>query len=180
MTILLTTKVRVCYQKLIFLFLKLNICCGYSKEPSQWDGSFKCTKQMLKLMGKKIFTLKILLSKYVFIFTHGLDVDHLLTPLLSPHELQYFVLCQMFFHRVMDPLNQHTVETWPTKEVCHCRTVSKWINSPARLGLYTWKTKGNIFYIVLYTKGHFIWNLLLKLFQSDWFFQPSSILIHYA
>ena len=26
---------RVCNKNLIFLFLKENICCGYSKEPSQ-------------------------------------------------------------------------------------------------------------------------------------------------
>ena len=28
-------------KKIIFLFLYQNICCGYSKEPSQWDGSFE-------------------------------------------------------------------------------------------------------------------------------------------
>ena len=26
---------NVLYKKIIFLFLKQNICCGYSKEPSQ-------------------------------------------------------------------------------------------------------------------------------------------------
>ena len=26
------------YWKIIFVFLTRNICCGYSKEPSQWDG----------------------------------------------------------------------------------------------------------------------------------------------
>ena len=40
-----------------FLFLNQNICCGYSKEPSQGDGSFEFPKHMLKLMGKKIFTI---------------------------------------------------------------------------------------------------------------------------
>ena len=49
-------KIRVCTKKLIFLFLIQNICCGYSKEPSQWDGSFEHPKHMIKLMGKKIFT----------------------------------------------------------------------------------------------------------------------------
>ena len=44
-------------QKLIFLFLNRNICCGYSKEPSQWDGSFEYPKQMFKLMDKKILTI---------------------------------------------------------------------------------------------------------------------------
>ena len=44
-------------ENLIFLFLNLNICCGYSKEPSQWDGSFEHPKHMLRCMGKKIFTI---------------------------------------------------------------------------------------------------------------------------
>ena len=53
------------YQKINFLILNQNICCGYSKEPSQGDGSFEHPKHMLKLMGKKIFT--ILRSKILFI-----------------------------------------------------------------------------------------------------------------
>ena len=48
---------RVCNRKLIFLFLNQNICRGYSKEPSQWDGSFEHPKHMLKIMGKDIFTI---------------------------------------------------------------------------------------------------------------------------
>ena len=40
-----------------FLFLNQNICCGYSKEPSQGDGSFEHLKHMTKPMGNKIFTL---------------------------------------------------------------------------------------------------------------------------
>ena len=55
--------------KLIFLSLNRNICCGYSKEPSQRDGSFEHPKHMLKLMGKIIFT--ILRSKILFILTYG-------------------------------------------------------------------------------------------------------------
>ena len=50
--------VKSAYQKNYFLFLNQNICCGYSKEPSQWDGSFEHPKHMLQLTGKKI--LKIL------------------------------------------------------------------------------------------------------------------------
>ena len=53
-----------CNQKILFLFLNQNICCGYSKEPSQWDGSFKHPKHMLKVMGKKIFTI----SHRIFLF----------------------------------------------------------------------------------------------------------------
>ena len=50
-------QIRVRNLKLFFLFLNQNICCGYSKEPSQWDGSFEHPKHMFKLMNKKINTL---------------------------------------------------------------------------------------------------------------------------
>ena len=43
--------------KLFFLLLNQNICCGYSKEPSQWDGSFEHPEQMFKLMDKKMITI---------------------------------------------------------------------------------------------------------------------------
>ena len=46
--ILSTGLLRVCTKTLIFLFLNQNVCCGYSKEHP---------KHMLKLMGKKIFTI---------------------------------------------------------------------------------------------------------------------------
>ena len=39
--------------KLFFLFFNRTIHCGYSKEPSQWDGSFEHPIHMIKLMGKK-------------------------------------------------------------------------------------------------------------------------------
>ena len=41
-------------RKLYFLLLNQNIWCGYSKEPSQRDGSFEHPKHMFKLMDKKI------------------------------------------------------------------------------------------------------------------------------
>ena len=44
-------------ENLIFLFFRQNICCRYSEEPSLWDGSFEHPKHMLKLIGKKIFTI---------------------------------------------------------------------------------------------------------------------------
>ena len=58
-------KLRVRKENLIFLFLNQNICCGYSKELSQGDGSFEHPKHMLKRMGKKIFTF--LRGKFLFI-----------------------------------------------------------------------------------------------------------------
>ena len=50
-------KLRVRNRKLFFLFLNQTICCGYSKEPSRYDGSFEHPKHMFKLMGKKKHTL---------------------------------------------------------------------------------------------------------------------------
>ena len=59
--------------KIVFLFLNRNICCGYSKELSQWDGSFERPKHMWKLMGKKIFT--ILHSKILLILTYVITYE---------------------------------------------------------------------------------------------------------
>ena len=50
-------QIRVSNWKLLFLFLNQNICCGYSKEPSQWDGSFEHPKHTFKLMDKKIIAI---------------------------------------------------------------------------------------------------------------------------
>ena len=33
------------------------MCCGYSKEPSQWDSSFEHPKHMFKLTDKKIIAI---------------------------------------------------------------------------------------------------------------------------
>ena len=41
------------YWEIFSVFLIQNICCGYSKEQSQCDGSFEHPKHILKLMGKK-------------------------------------------------------------------------------------------------------------------------------
>ena len=49
-------QIRVRNRKLFFLFLNQNICCGYSKEPSQRDGSFELPKHMFTLMGNKMIT----------------------------------------------------------------------------------------------------------------------------
>ena len=50
-------QIRVRNWKLFFLFFNQNICCGYSKEPSLWDGSFEHPKHMFKLMDKEIITI---------------------------------------------------------------------------------------------------------------------------
>ena len=41
--------IKVRNRKITFLFFNQNICWGYSKEPSQWDGSFEHPKHMLNL-----------------------------------------------------------------------------------------------------------------------------------
>ena len=50
-------QIRVRNWKLIYLFHNQNICCGYSKEPSWWDGSFEHPKHIFKLMDKKIIAI---------------------------------------------------------------------------------------------------------------------------
>ena len=40
-----------------FPISQLNLSCGYSKEPSQWDGSFEHPKHKIKLIDKKIITI---------------------------------------------------------------------------------------------------------------------------
>ena len=53
----LCQEVKSAYQKKIFfLFLNQNICCGCSKEPSQWDDSFEHPKHLLEIIYN--FTLK--------------------------------------------------------------------------------------------------------------------------
>ena len=61
--------------KLIFLFLSQIICCGYSKVPSQWDGSFECPKHIC---------LDLLIRNECQFYSQNL---HLSGPKLSVHNL---------------------------------------------------------------------------------------------
>ena len=60
----------MCVTEIIFLILNQSICWGYSKEPSQWEGSFEHPKHMFRLLGKKIFAF--LRSKFLYNWTYGL------------------------------------------------------------------------------------------------------------
>ena len=62
--------IRVCTGNLFSLFLIQNICCGYSKGPSQWDGSFEHPKHWFKLMGKK--KIRIFSPKIILIWIYGI------------------------------------------------------------------------------------------------------------
>ena len=64
-------QIRVRNWKWFFLFLNQNICCGYSKELSQWDSSFEHPKHMFKMRGKKIITI-FLRSKILLNWTYDL------------------------------------------------------------------------------------------------------------
>ena len=77
-------------ENLIFLFLNKNICCGYSKEPSQWDGSFEHPKHMLKLMGKKIYT--ILRWNFLFILTCPVNMVNYLIPLAKGMQYKFLMI----------------------------------------------------------------------------------------
>ena len=63
-------QIRVRTGKLFFLLLKQNICCGYSKEPSQWDGPFEHPKHMFKLIGKEINA--ILGAQTILVWTYAI------------------------------------------------------------------------------------------------------------
>ena len=84
-------QIRVCIWKLFFLFLNPNICCGYLKEPSQWDGSFEHPKHMFKLKGEEINT--IFGAQMILIWTYGTLIS-----LVSGH---------MFDHSAHIVLNEH-------------------------------------------------------------------------
>ena len=49
-------ELRVLNKTIIILFLIQIICCGCSKEQSQWDGCFEHPQHMFKLIGKMIIT----------------------------------------------------------------------------------------------------------------------------
>ena len=66
--ILAGLQIRVCTGMLFFLLLNQNICCGYYKEPSQWDGSFEHLNHIFKLMGKEIHAL--LDVQTILVWTH--------------------------------------------------------------------------------------------------------------
>ena len=53
---------------LFCLLLNQKIWYGYSKEPSQWDGSFEHQKHMFRLLGKK--SIIILRSKILLNWTY--------------------------------------------------------------------------------------------------------------
>ena len=64
------------------IFLIRNICCGCSKEPSQWDGSFEHPKHIFNLMGKEVNV--ILSAQTILIWTYALTFnDCVLRNLLS-------------------------------------------------------------------------------------------------
>ena len=50
-------KIKCCKSDLNLLFLIENICCGYSKEPSHWDGSFEHPQHIFRLTNEKIITI---------------------------------------------------------------------------------------------------------------------------
>ena len=79
-------QIRVC-EYIFYLFLIQNICCGYSKEPSQC--SFEHPKRLLKLMGKKILT--ILLFKTMNLITN------LMSTLLFPQIVSVLSSESVFF-----------------------------------------------------------------------------------
>ena len=88
---------RECTKKLIFLFLNRNICCGYSKEPSQWDGSFehsnKCSNWWLRKY-LQFYTQKFCLSKPMIC----IPLMHTLANRDDPDEMLHFMAFYQGLH----------------------------------------------------------------------------------
>ena len=57
-------KLRVCIKQLMFVVLNQNICCGQSKEPSQYDDSFEHTKPNVETDGKPHMEIKRKLENF--------------------------------------------------------------------------------------------------------------------
>ena len=55
----------------------------------------------------------------------------MLTPMLSPHKLQTFLLGQMLLNGVVGPLDEHAVQSDALEDVGHRRTHAKRINGPS-------------------------------------------------
>ena len=56
-------------QNLLSYFQNQNICCGYSKEQSQWDSSFELLKHMSKLVDEKKY-LQFFFQKMFFYYKY--------------------------------------------------------------------------------------------------------------
>ena len=73
----------------IFLFLNQNIDCGYSKEPSQWDGSFEHPKSIFKLMFKKIITILCTIINLI-IWTYVTRNTGIFITKMKPHLMECY------------------------------------------------------------------------------------------
>ena len=103
----------------IILFLSQNICCGNSKEPSQWEGSLKQSKHVLKLMNKKLFT-NFCLSKPVIFFLcnsifHTEFSGHVLIT-SAPSRIEKYLANQKTFQQRDVYLNKHCRYQMSTSE----------------------------------------------------------------
>ena len=89
---------------IIFLFLNQNICCGYSKEPSQREGSFEHPKHMLNILDKLIFTI----LRCIFLLFTFSDLYSIYLKTIDNHP------CSYLYHSLI--INDHTCTL-----KCSCR-----------------------------------------------------------
>ena len=95
-----------------FLFLNQNICCGYSKEPSQRDGSFEQPKLMFKLKNKKI--IAILRIKVVFIYIP-----------MKAYTFSGHIFCTVFLLIIYYIMHTVVIDQWASRSNCSYRTFFK-------------------------------------------------------
>ena len=104
--------------KIFFLFINQNICCGYSKEPSQWDGSFEHSQHVFKLIDKKM--VLILLSKILSLDVWMIGWKWQQAP--NNHTLLYHMISHLglIMHHLFKLINQ----LWFTYLVLYPRWIS--------------------------------------------------------
>ena len=76
-------RLRILVWQLFFLFLTQNICCGYSKEPSQWDGSFDHPKH---IFNSPVIGLSLSFRPSVHFFFKWHLLNHLSKFHIASHE----------------------------------------------------------------------------------------------
>ena len=102
---------------LFFLFLNQNICCGYSIEPSQWDGSFEHPEIFLSWWIRKY-------SQFYADF--GVTSAMITHPAESTGGLKSFSVNPFAVYSSCKTLNFHKIfNTWKLKRKTTC---SNWQN----------------------------------------------------
>ena len=117
----LQIRVEKRYWKTIFFILIQNICCGYSKEPSQWDGFLSTQNTCLNWWVRK----------YLQFYANKISLSGSILMMLIIFQL-YFLVCYCHFHQYI-----YSTKEVPSYIICTCKIIisianwyKSWINGP--------------------------------------------------